>query len=279
VAVVRGELGTIGQDFARLLELLEIGWAVFKGLVTDVLPKGHAGLRAIDHLDFRAWLIAHGCPVKAAQSAPIKALYDLGFAYRDGDSARPEAAAGVALYVMLSMGLGARGAVIYRMNAGMGDTIFTPLYEVLKARGVAFEFFHRVEALHLSPDGNLVQAIDLNRQVELVGVGYDPLVDVPYGADKVLPCWPSAPCWSQIKDGAEIAARLEQQQLNLENIWCQQSAGKRTLKLGSDFDQVVLGISLAGLVGTCDELIAAHPPFAAMVKGLRPSKRRRCNCG
>jgi uncharacterized protein with NAD-binding domain and iron-sulfur cluster len=40
------------------------------------------------------------------------------------------------------------------------------------------------------------------------------------------------------------------------------------MKLGSDFDHVVLGISLAGLVGTCDELIAAHPPFAAMVKGV-----------
>ena len=98
VASVRSELGTIGQDFARLTKLIEIGWAVFKGLITDVLPKGHDGLRAIDHLDFRAWLIAHGCPQKAAQSAPIKALYDLGFAYRDGDSGKPEAAAGVALH-------------------------------------------------------------------------------------------------------------------------------------------------------------------------------------
>ncbi len=268
IAAVRGELGTIEQDFARLAELLEIGWAVFKGLLEDVLPKGHEGLRAIDHLDFRAWLISHGCPEKAAHSPPIKALYDLGFAYRDGDSAKPEAAAGVALYVMLSMGLGARGAVIYRMNAGMGDTIFSPLYEVLKARGVAFEFFHRVQALHLSPDGNLVQSIDLNRQVDLAGADYDPLVDVPYAKDKLLPCWPSAPQWGQIKDGAAIAAQLEQQQLNLENIWCQQSVGARTLKLGVDFDHVVLGIALAGLKGTCDELIAAHPPFAAMVGGI-----------
>jgi uncharacterized protein with NAD-binding domain and iron-sulfur cluster len=268
VAAVRGELSTIGQDLGRLLELLEIGWAVFKGLVSDVLPKGHDGLRSIDHLDFRDWLISHGCPHSAAHSAPIKALYDLGFAYRDGDSTKPQAAAGVALYVMLSMGLGARGAVIYRMNAGMGDTIFSPLYQVLKARGVAFEFFHRVEALHLSPDGNLVQSIDLNRQVDLAGAGYDPLVDVAYGTGKVLPCWPSAPRWDQVQDGAAVAAKLAAEQLNLENIWCQQSVGTRRLKLGADFDHVVLGISLAGLKGTCDELIAAHPPFAAMVQGI-----------
>ena len=268
VAAVRSELGSIERDFARLTELIEIGWAVFKGLVADVLPGGEAGFRSIDHLDFRAWLISHGCPGKATFSAPIKALYDLGFAYRDGDSAKPEASAGVALYVMLNMMLGARGAVIYRMNAGMGDTIFSPLYEVLTARGVAFEFFHRVDALHLSPDGNLIQSITLNRQVDLTGKDYQPLVDVPYGAEKVLPCWPSAPLWEQIKDGAVIAARLEDQQLNLENVWCQQSAGSRTLTLGSDFDHVVLGISLAGLKGTCDELIAEHPPFAAMVAGI-----------
>jgi uncharacterized protein with NAD-binding domain and iron-sulfur cluster len=241
---------------------------VFKGLLSDVLPKGHAGFRDIDHLDFRAWLMAHGCPETAAFSAPIKALYDLGFAYRDGDSDQPSAAAGVALYVMLSMAFGARGAVLYRMNAGMGDTIFTPLYEVLKARGVSFEFFHRVEALRLSPDRNLVQAIELNRQVDLAGAAYDPLVPVSYDTDKVLPCWPSAPDWTQIQDGAAIAAKLEAEQLSLENIWCNQSVGKRTLRLGADFDHVVLGISLAGLKGTCDELIAAHPPFAAMVEGI-----------
>ena len=34
---------------------------------------------------------------------------------------------------------------MYKMNAGMGDTIFTPFYEVLKARGVTFKFFQCVQ--------------------------------------------------------------------------------------------------------------------------------------
>lgn len=265
---VREALSGIEIDINRIVLVVEIGWTILKGLVDDVLPYGHQGFRRIDHLDFREWMIGHGLSQKAAQSAPIRTLYDLGFAYRDGDYAQPQASAGVVLYATLNIMFGSRGATLFRMNAGMGDTVFTPLYEVLSARGVRFAFFNRVVALHLSPDGNLVQSIDINRQVDLNSENYNPLVQVPYDKDKMLPCWPSEPDWSQIKDGAAISAKLAGEQLTLENIWCTQSADTTTLRLGRDFDHVVLGISLAGLKGTCDELIAASPPFAAMVENL-----------
>ena len=35
------------------------------------------------------------------------------------------------------------------MTAGMGDAVMAPLYQALRKRGVKFEFFHRVDALHL----------------------------------------------------------------------------------------------------------------------------------
>ena len=35
----------------------------------------------------------------------------------------------------------------------MGDVVFAPLYEALRRRGVSFRFFHRLEDLHLAPDG------------------------------------------------------------------------------------------------------------------------------
>ena len=35
------------------------------------------------------------------------------------------------------------------MTAGMGDVVMAPLYQALRKRGVQFEFFHRVDALHL----------------------------------------------------------------------------------------------------------------------------------
>ena len=49
----------------------------------------------------------------------------------------------------------------------MGDTVFTPFYEVLKRRGVHFEFFHWVSNLGLSPDKRLVDSIEVIPQVTL----------------------------------------------------------------------------------------------------------------
>ncbi len=268
-AKAAGHLADLEPTLGRLLLLIEIGWAVLKGVLEDVLPFGHEGFRRIDGLDFREWLRGHHLSERAANSAPIKALYDLGFAYAGGDSARPRASAGVALYVMLNMVLGSRGAPLYRMNAGMGDTIFAPLYQVLAARGVRFEFFTRVEALHLSTDGNLVQSINLARQVATVGgAAYEPLVPVAYAGGGSLPCWPSAPQWNQIADGAGIREKLAGEGLTLENKWCSQSVGAVQLRLGRDYDQVVLGISVAALPDSCAELIAASAPFAAMVANL-----------
>ena len=40
------------------------------------------------------------------------------------------------------------------MTAGMGDVVFAPLYHALRARGVEFRFFHRVDRLGLTPTGN-----------------------------------------------------------------------------------------------------------------------------
>jgi uncharacterized protein with NAD-binding domain and iron-sulfur cluster len=36
---------------------------------------------------------------------------------------------------------------MYKMQAGMGDVVFTPLFEVLRRRGVRFRFFHAVTCL------------------------------------------------------------------------------------------------------------------------------------
>ena len=42
------------------------------------------------------------------------------------------------------------GNMLYAFGAGTGETIVAPLYKVLKKRGVKFEFFQKVEALHIS---------------------------------------------------------------------------------------------------------------------------------
>lgn len=256
-------LQDLPDDLRRLAMMLDIGMAMIKGLLLDVVPYGSNGFRRIDHLDLRAWLIGHGAkPAVVAEAAPLRAIYDLAFAYVGGDAHDPKAAqmaAGAGAHLLLKMIFSYKGAPLWRMNAGMGDTIFTPFYEVLRARGVRFEFFHRVQNLELSPDGNFVQGIELSRQARLASPEYQPLVKV-----KGLPCWPSEPHWHELVDGE----RLKQAGVNFESMWCQVEVERRHLVLGQDFDDVVLGISLAGLKDTCREIIANKPSWSAMVENI-----------
>lgn len=264
---------TAGSDMSdgrrRLLLLLELGVAIGTGYVKDVLPKGSRGYEEINDTEFRAWLRRHGAGDEAIWSAPIRALYDLGFASIGGESTNPEeasVAAGVALKIVMHMVLASRGAPLWKMHAGMGDTVFTPFYEVLKSRGVKFEFFHRVRALRVSSSGRLITRIELDRQVDFVDPTkqYDPFVPV-----KGLRCWPSNPDWSTIKDGPAIAERLAKAGLTLESPECQEKVGAPVvLTLGRDFDEIVLGISIGALAKPCADLAAVSPAWQLMLQNV-----------
>jgi uncharacterized protein with NAD-binding domain and iron-sulfur cluster len=244
--------------------LLDLGAAMVRGLVVDVLPYGKAGFERINHLEFRAWLERHGArPGAGTWSSPVRALYDLAFAWVGGDTsdlANAQIAAGVAAKVVLEIGFGYKDAPLWKMQAGMGDTVFSPLYEVLKQRGVKFEFFHRVKHLGLSPNKHLVKSIELSRQADLVVPEYQPLVEV-----QNLPCWPSEPQWEQLKDGEA----LRRAGVNFESAWCTHEVGRRTLELGRDFDKVVLGISVGALKEITSELADAEPAWRAMLEHTR----------
>ncbi len=253
----------------RLLLLLDIGVAIGTGYVKDILPKGNRGYDEINDTEFRAWLRRHGADDTAVWSAPIRALYDLGFASIGGESTDPEessVAAGVALKIVMHMVLASRGAPLWKMHAGMGDTVFTPFYEVLKRRGVKFEFFSRVRALRVSASGRLITRVELDRQVEFVDPKepYDPLVPV-----QGLRCWPSSPDWSKIKDGAAVAERLAKTGLTLESPECHEKVGSSVvLTLGRDFDEIVLGISIGALAEPCADLVAASPAWDLMLQNV-----------
>ena len=234
---------------------IDLGTAIIKGLIEDdVIFKG---FDSIDHLDLRAWLHKHGAAVHlTTHTGMVRAVYDLAFAYRYGDIAKPAAAAGAAVRGLLRMMLTYKGAVMWKMQAGMGDTIFAPLYEVLKRRGVRFKFFQRVSELH--PVGNTIGRITIAEQANLKGSEYRPLVNV-----KGLPCWPSTPLYEQLVEGP----KLKRQHINLESAWTTwKGVGEVTLQKGRDFDIIVLGISLGALPMICPQLIAAKPQWRDMVK-------------
>lgn len=244
----------------RLFILAELAACAIAGVLRDGVLFAAGGLEAIDDMDLRAWLKKHGASDAAIDSAALKSLYDLAFAYRDGDKNQPSFAAGTALRCIVRIYFTYKGAMFWKMQAGMGDTIFTPLYLILKQRGVRFEFFRRVDALRLSADKTAVESIEIGVQAVAKGGEYDPLVDV-----RGLASWPDQPIYDRLERGDELLASGQ----NLESFWCTgPDAGSAVLKAGQDFDVVALGISIASLPFICAEIIAAKGPWKAMVENV-----------
>ena len=122
----------------------------------------------LNDIDLWKWLRRHGAErLTLEHAAFVQALYDLVFAYREGDKRRPDLATGKALQAMIRIVSEYKGAVLWKMQAGMGDTVFTPLYDVLRSRGVRFRFFHQVTGLGVSADGGSVSTITVQPQVWL----------------------------------------------------------------------------------------------------------------
>ncbi|MBV9744208.1 MAG: NAD(P)-binding protein, partial [Acidobacteriia bacterium] len=217
-----------GDDtLRRLWIILETGLTVIAGLIQDeVIQKGW---RSIDNEDLIEWLARHGC--ENAKSPVTIGMYDACFAYRDGTTL--SAAAGATLHGALRLMFTYKGAIMWHMNAGMGDTIFTPLYLLLRQRGVQFRFFQKVMDVHVEspeagPDKASVTSIDIQVQATTQGE-YNPLMQV--GA---LKCWPNQPNWDQIEQAAEIRKCVNP---DLESWWTDwKGVGTKTLRRGVDFD-------------------------------------------
>jgi uncharacterized protein with NAD-binding domain and iron-sulfur cluster len=211
--------------------------------------------------DFREWLGKHGAyQATLDNNIFVRMPYSAAFAFLDGDAAQPNLAAGVAISCILSIFFCYRGSLLYKMQAGMGETVFTPFYQVLERRGVTFKFFHSVENLHIS--GDLIDSIDLIEQVQLEVQKYDPLIPVPLNSMRGAPllCWPKEPRWEQIREGDA----LKRSGIDLEMTNPLRAPGK-TLHRGNDFDIVVLGISVAALPSICDELYRDDQNFRDMI--------------
>ncbi|MEW6760578.1 MAG: NAD(P)-binding protein [Pseudomonadota bacterium] len=270
-------LAAIDDDTARRRLIgLANGITTIRGMLADGIFT--RGFGVVNDEDLRAWLRRHGGdPELCVDSAPVAAMYSQLFAFEDGDPARPNLEAGTALRWMMRMSFAYRGSVFYRMQAGMGDAVFAPLYEVLLRRGVRFDFFHRVE--ELLPDGAGVGAVHMSVQASVPGGQYRPLVDV-----KGLPCWPNGPDYGQI-DPAQ-AALLRTHAVDLESWWSdwprlyREAFGadlpQRTLLRGRDFDQVVCGLPVTTLPLLAPTLLAASPPLAACAGTLRTVVTQAC---
>jgi len=266
------------DDLRHAWQMLDMGVAMLRGILSDhVLFRGYD---AIEQFDLSRWLERNGC--SDSWSPLIRSIYDSGAHYEGGRSdttsspnQRPPAAnlaAGTAVQSLLRIFAGYRGSYTYRMNAGMGETVFTPLYLALSRRGVKFAFFHRVRGLRLNDAKNAIAAVDLDVQATVTAGAdaYQPLLPPFRG----LRCWPNAPFSEQLAEGAEIRSRG----LNLESAWCDFHVGTRTLRVGPnlDCDKVVLGISIAGLPAICSELRDASGAWRDMLVRIKSVQTQFC---
>jgi uncharacterized protein with NAD-binding domain and iron-sulfur cluster len=246
-------------EHKRFWLLLSLLTATARGLIVDNLVTDPRGFRAINDEDYGAWILRHGAHPDVLDFPLVRGLYDMVFGYEDGDHERPAFAAGLAVLLTGIALFGYKGAFFWKMTAGMGDVVIAPLYQALRRRGVEFEFFHRLDALHLDDRHQVIHAITMGRQVSLAdGVEhYEPLIRV-----RGLPVFPNRPLADQIKARAGID--------DLESHFGRRDdVDTRVLRRGVDFDHVVLATSLGMVELVGAELIADRPEWRDMTTHLR----------
>lgn len=265
-------IGHLIEKFPHLLRIwciIDFAIVATKGIFKDGVVKMDHGKMTLDFsvindYDLKEWLIIHGADKHFIYEFPaIKLMYDGPFAFYKGAVSAPNVEAGTALNILFRWVLTSKENFIWRMQAGMGDTIFAPLYLWLKKEfpeNVRFRFFEKISNLVLSEDKRYVAEIEVEKQVELQEglTEYNPLIEV-----KGLPRWPSRPLYEQLDPSQ--AQILQKQNIDLSSDWAGWKGEKIIKKWGEDFDEVVIGASVASLPYFCSELIEANKAWANML--------------
>ncbi|MBU3029102.1 NAD(P)-binding protein [Paracoccus marinaquae] len=238
------------SDTARRVHyLISLSLAFCRGAIAEGCFLD--GFDAIDDREISDWLLHYGAAQDAVYSAVFRGCYDYVFGYPGGITDHRSVGAGTAIRGLLRLAFCYKGSLFFKMQAGMGDTIFAPYYQLLRHRGVGFRFFNAATRLVLDQEGGGIAAIEMVEQAAVRNGDYQPLREVAG-----LPCWPSEPLWDQI--GGFLDPDFE----------CERTPPRGRayrLERGRDFDQVILGASLGSMPYLAPELCAASPRWRAML--------------
>jgi uncharacterized protein with NAD-binding domain and iron-sulfur cluster len=215
------------------------------------------GLDSINEFDYREWLLNHGGTKTSVNSRFVTGIYDLMFAYHEGDRSKPQLAAGVALRGAFRMFFTYRGAMFYRLRSGMGDAIFAPLYEVLQtphsnAKGggyapinnspVGFHFLHELISVEFTQHGRCVSSLGFTIPGEFGELDAQSAAALNHNG-----CWPETAedCFLQAKDP---------------------QPRERKLIYGEHFDAVILAMGVDDFKTTCASLLSGAQSSAEWVR-------------
>jgi len=241
------------EEARRLWITVNLILSNVRGIIRDEIAI--KGFESIDDLDYREWIAKHGASEITVNSGLVQGIYSINFSGKNVHTF----AAGTALKGTLRMLFDYKGSIFHRMQAGMGDAIMTPFYQLLKKRGVKFQFFHKVENLKLGSDGRgkFIQSVQMAKQATIKNGDYNPLVEV-----KRLPCWPSIPHYEQLKEGDSLKG------IDLEDFWSDWKVDTVELVAGKDYDRLILGISIGAFPYIAKELSESSPSWKSMVENV-----------
>lgn len=262
----RPSIETGHWPFVSELAALEVGLRFVVG-IGDLLRKGK-GFESIDDLEFSAWLdqtLAFPMLPWTRTSAVLRACYVLPFAYDAGNTRRPLLAAGPGARALLRILADYAGAVAYDFRAGMGECVIVPFYQTILRRSpdARFEFFSRVRQLRVT-DGKISE-IHIGRQATTPpGKSYQPLITI----DR-MECFPAHPHYDQLVQGDRLRGGKEllPRGYDLESSWTEwPDVETCVLKLGEDFDEVILAMPPPAFADLTRELSASSHHWAEMVE-------------
>lgn len=102
--------------------ILDLFFAISRGLIASGIIFPPHNWFSIDSYDLVDWLRKYGANETTLSSPLIFAMKDAAY---HGYS---PIAVGTILHAMMRMLFTYRGNILYKMQAGMGDVIFTPIY-------------------------------------------------------------------------------------------------------------------------------------------------------
>lgn len=246
-AIVKAGGGGPARDRLRRLGLLlDYLATILQGVMADkVMKRGFAPLDEEDHV---VWLRRHGAAEETIRSPLTSSTPNITYQYPQGDSLLPPVMAAGAYLQWTMMTFTYMGRFIQLFEAGSGETLIAPLYDILAKRGVRFAFFHDVKALRLEKGKTEIGKIeiDLQARVKAGPLDYRPYIEVQTEIEDARPleAWPDRPLFDQIEEGEALRASGA----DLESFWCGWPAAERlVLKRGEDFDDVILGVSVGAL--------------------------------
>jgi uncharacterized protein with NAD-binding domain and iron-sulfur cluster len=238
----------IDPETRRKTQVIDLIMTIVVGLLRDRVLTSPRGLDAINHIDCKEWLIKHGAVKESVESPFVTGLYDLAFCYRDGDRTQPALAAGQALRGALRMFFSYRGAIFWRMRGGMGETVFSPLFRVLKERGVKFKFLHDLKRVTFAGDSpeTRVSTLVFDSTESVDGFSDDYPLD-HFG------CWRHArPKTRRAEDSEELTKRV-------------------VLNDGEDFHAVVLAMAIDDFLTACGKELTKLPKQGQRWEKMRQS--------